>query len=380
MCVRILCPPFLPRHAALAIVASAVDAAALPHASSHAIVIRADSDMSFSACISCGQCVSVCPVGALSESTHWRAVQDALASKRKVRLLMLSVCGAARHAAHGMQLGQTAAHARTHAWYDTPQVMVVQTAPAVRVAIGEELGLAPGAVETGHLVSALRALGFDHVFDTDFSADLTILEEGTELLGRLKVRIAALDARSPYDSQLFTGLRLHTPTRPHTCPCRPTRVLPRAVWRQQRQAALHRCQCSLRVARGANVHARPWERGWGGRTWFGRRSLRTDAQTCSIIESPPSPRAGGSIWWSRSTPSSCPTCRAARAHSRCWVPLSRRSGRSRRGSRWFLCACVVTGKPKAFYRTCLITHLNALSLPARGRVRRVHHAVHRQEG
>ena len=64
--------------------------------------------------------------------------------------------------------------------------MVAQTAPAVRVAIGEELGLAPGTIETGQMVAALKALGFDYVFDTDFSADLTIMEEGFELIGRLK--------------------------------------------------------------------------------------------------------------------------------------------------------------------------------------------------
>ena len=58
------------------------------------------------------------------------------------------------------------------------QVMVVQTAPSVRVSIGEELGLAPGAVETGQMVAAQRALGFDYVFDSNFSADLTIMEEG----------------------------------------------------------------------------------------------------------------------------------------------------------------------------------------------------------
>jgi iron only hydrogenase large subunit-like protein len=66
------------------------------------------------------------------------------------------------------------------------QVMVAQTAPAVRVAIGEELGLAPGTISTGQMVAALKALGFDYVFDTDFSADLTIMEEGFELIGRLK--------------------------------------------------------------------------------------------------------------------------------------------------------------------------------------------------
>ncbi|KAF8060297.1 hndD [Scenedesmus sp. PABB004] len=107
-----------------------------------------ESEMELSKCIDCGQCVSVCPVGALYENTHWRQVLEALQDKRKV--------------------------------------MVVQTAPAVRVAIGEEVGLAPGAVETGQMVAGLRALGFDYVFDTDFAADLTIMEEATELLGRLK--------------------------------------------------------------------------------------------------------------------------------------------------------------------------------------------------
>ena len=63
---------------------------------------------------------------------------------------------------------------------------MVQTAPAVRVAIGEEFGLPPGAVTTGKLVAALRRLGFDRVFDTNFTADLTIIEEGSELLQRLQ--------------------------------------------------------------------------------------------------------------------------------------------------------------------------------------------------
>jgi iron-only hydrogenase group A len=68
------------------------------------------------------------------------------------------------------------------------KLVVVQTAPAVRVAIGETLGLAPGSVTAGQLVSGLRKLGFDYVFDTVFAADLTIMEEGTELLHRLEAR------------------------------------------------------------------------------------------------------------------------------------------------------------------------------------------------
>ena len=76
--------------------------------------------------------MSVCPVGALSERTEWRAVLEQLQAKRPGR------------------------------------VMVAQTAPAVRVAIGEELGLAPGAVSTGAMVAALRRLGFDYVFGARF--------------------------------------------------------------------------------------------------------------------------------------------------------------------------------------------------------------------
>ncbi len=100
------------------------------------------------ACVLCGQCVVACPVGALYERDHTEEVWEALADPK-------------RH-------------------------VVVQTAPAVRVAIGEEFGLPPGAVTTGKLVAALRRLGFDRVFDTNFTADLTIIEEGSELLQRLQ--------------------------------------------------------------------------------------------------------------------------------------------------------------------------------------------------
>jgi NADP-reducing hydrogenase subunit HndD len=62
---------------------------------------------------------------------------------------------------------------------------VVQTAPAVRAALGEEFGMEPGTLVTGKMVAALRQLEFDYVFDTDFAADLTIMEEGAEILGRL---------------------------------------------------------------------------------------------------------------------------------------------------------------------------------------------------
>ena len=99
------------------------------------------------ACTLCGQCILVCPTGALSEVDSTRKVWEALGDPKK------------------------------H--------VVVQTAPAIRVALGEEFGLAPGSIVTGQLVAGLRALGFDRVFDTNFTADLTILEEGNELLQRL---------------------------------------------------------------------------------------------------------------------------------------------------------------------------------------------------
>jgi len=106
-----------------------------------------EQNLEHSPCTYCGQCVAVCPTGALTEVNHTPEVLRALA--------------------------------------DPSKVVVVQTAPAVRVALGEEFGLKPGTIVTGKMVSALRALGFDYVFDTDFAADLTIMEEGTELLDRL---------------------------------------------------------------------------------------------------------------------------------------------------------------------------------------------------
>ncbi|MFO7616117.1 MAG: [Fe-Fe] hydrogenase large subunit C-terminal domain-containing protein, partial [Bacteroidales bacterium] len=99
-------------------------------------------------CTNCGQCINRCPVGALIEKTYVEEVWDAI--------------------------------------NDPTKHVVVQTAPAVRVAIGEELGYDPGERLTGKMVTALKRLGFNSVLDTDFTADLTIIEEGTELLSRLK--------------------------------------------------------------------------------------------------------------------------------------------------------------------------------------------------
>eukprot|EP00051_Salpingoeca_urceolata_P008069 m.103204 g.103204 ORF g.103204 m.103204 type:complete len:781 (+) comp15563_c1_seq1:123-2465(+) len=109
-----------------------------------------DLPLSETECISCGQCTWVCPVGALVEKPAWHDVAEVLSDRKRVT--------------------------------------AVQVAPATRVAIGEAFGLAPGDVSTGRLVNALRSLGFDYVFDTNFAADLTIMEESAELLQRLEGR------------------------------------------------------------------------------------------------------------------------------------------------------------------------------------------------
>ncbi|ADQ07144.1 hydrogenase, Fe-only [Caldicellulosiruptor hydrothermalis 108] len=107
-----------------------------------------DRSLNDVACTMCGQCIQACPVGALREKDSTDIVWKALADKNKY--------------------------------------VVVQTAPAVRVALGEEFGLPIGTRVTGKMVTALKMLGFDKVFDTDTGADLTIMEEGTELINRIK--------------------------------------------------------------------------------------------------------------------------------------------------------------------------------------------------
>ncbi len=111
-----------------------------------------EMNLDHSVCTYCGQCVAVCPTGALTEVDETGNVIRALS--------------------------------------DPSKTVIVQTAPAVRAALGEEFGMEPGTLVTGKLVAALKRLGFDYVFDTDFAADLTIMEEGTELLNRLSKHLA----------------------------------------------------------------------------------------------------------------------------------------------------------------------------------------------
>ena len=103
-------------------------------------------------CVLCGQCVAVCPTGALAEVDNTGKILRDIANPN------VKTC--------------------------------VQVAPAVRVALGEEFGMPAGSIVTGKIAAALKAIGFDYVFDTDWSADLTIMEEGTEVIGRLKAYLA----------------------------------------------------------------------------------------------------------------------------------------------------------------------------------------------
>jgi NADP-reducing hydrogenase subunit HndD len=138
-------------------------------------------------CTNCGQCIDRCPTGALVEKNYIEEVWNAI--------------------------------------WDPKKHVVVQTAPAVRIALGEDLGIEPGKRVTGKLVTALRRLGFDSVLDTAFTADLTIMEEAHEFLGRLKgfyadhdksVRLPMTTSCSPgwikYMEHLFPEFMNHVST------------------------------------------------------------------------------------------------------------------------------------------------------------------------
>lgn len=144
-----------------------VGALSAVHRGFEAVVAPAfEQDLEKSVCTYCGQCVAVCPTGALTEVNHSGNVVSALANPKKT--------------------------------------VVVQVAPAVRAALGEMFDMEPGTLVTGKLTAALRGLGFDYVFDTDFAADLTIMEEGTELLDRI--------------SKHLNGEEVHLPMLTSCCP------------------------------------------------------------------------------------------------------------------------------------------------------------------
>lgn len=114
-----------------------------------------DKPMHEVVCTNCGQCINRCPTGALTERNYIEEVWNAI--------------------------------------YDPSKFVIVQTAPATRIALGEDLGIPVGQRVTGKMVTALQKLGFNKVLDTDFTADLTIMEEGTELLTRLKKALVDKD-------------------------------------------------------------------------------------------------------------------------------------------------------------------------------------------
>lgn len=118
-------------------------------------------------CAFCGQCTTVCPVGALQEKDATQKVWQAL--------------------------------------FDENKRVIIQTAPAIRAALGEEFGYAPGTLVTGKMATALREMGFDDIFDTNFTADLTIIEEGNELLKRLTAALTGGEAVLPMITSCSPG-------------------------------------------------------------------------------------------------------------------------------------------------------------------------------
>lgn len=131
------------------------------------IAPAADLPLSSVDCSYCGQCTTVCPVGALQENESMGKVWQALDDKRKR--------------------------------------VVIQTAPAIRAALGEEFGYEPGTLVTGKMVTALKHMGFDDIFDTNFTADLTIIEEGNEFLQRIKRAFSKGDAVLPMITSCSPG-------------------------------------------------------------------------------------------------------------------------------------------------------------------------------
>ncbi|MEN8908159.1 MAG: NADH-dependent [FeFe] hydrogenase, group A6 [Clostridiales bacterium] len=118
-------------------------------------------------CTYCGQCTIVCPVGAIQEKDSLKEVWEAI--------------------------------------FDDSKRVIVQTAPAVRAALGEEFGYAPGTLVTGKMVSALKEIGFNDIFDTNFTADLTILEEGHEFLKRVESALSKEKAVLPMITSCSPG-------------------------------------------------------------------------------------------------------------------------------------------------------------------------------
>jgi NADH-quinone oxidoreductase subunit G/NADP-reducing hydrogenase subunit HndD len=118
-------------------------------------------------CTNCGQCVMVCPVGALLAKDDTDRVWDAI--------------------------------------FDSRKRVIVQTAPAVRVALGEEFGYPPGTIVTGKMATALREIGFNDIFDTNFGADLTIIEEGYEFLQRVTAALTGKNAVLPMITSCSPG-------------------------------------------------------------------------------------------------------------------------------------------------------------------------------
>ncbi|NLC67980.1 MAG: 2Fe-2S iron-sulfur cluster binding domain-containing protein [Clostridiaceae bacterium] len=131
------------------------------------IAPAADLPLSSVDCSYCGQCTTVCPVGALQENESMWRVWQALDDKRKR--------------------------------------VVIQTAPAIRAALGEEFGYEPGTLVTGKMVTALKLMGFDDVFDTNFAADLTIIEEGNEFLQRIKRAFSGEEVALPMVTSCSPG-------------------------------------------------------------------------------------------------------------------------------------------------------------------------------